>query len=689
MRPLTIGILFCVILLAAGTPVVAAPAPTDRGDIVLREAFLAMLQERDKQAIRLFLKYFNLGPESAYVRGQFAQLLSRNNLHPSAIQEAKRAVALAPDDPEYLLIYTEVLLRAGEVKEALDILKENVNKYQNNPFIELQLAEAYFALEEYGKASVHYRQVLFHLEGGGSRASGFRNIALWKLANIALREKDNERARLYFVRFLRHNPDHLFARYILGYYLYFRRGSFEKARKQLEIIMKYGPSIARRSRIDLKRIYSALGEIYFLHNDYRALSVLKKATRRNSRNRLDGALVLLLKGRRNEARSILEGFLRKNSLNFIARVAMIRILEQEGDRDGLLKQLPVVATLAGKIGQHRIAIEQLQQMRGLYRSGTIDDNLKAGIYRSIAANYEALDQPHRAILNLRRALEAMSPEVRSRKWERFAGMELGLARLMVRTGVDRYEEAIRICNAIVETRPEFAQAYYIRGLVKEKTGRYKEAVADFTRAIELDDKQTIYYFFRAVAQHEQKNYDSAEADLKTVLGMVPDFAEANNFLGYLYAERGIRLEEASRLIEKAIDNAPTNGSYQDSLGWVYFRLGHRRRALYHLQLAALLLEEEKQEDPVVYDHLGDVYLQLKMPARALAAFRRGLALLEERRERGGPGRKKGELKKEDEELLKKIREKIEHLGQGPRQEDRADGQAPENKNRNQNDRENN
>jgi tetratricopeptide (TPR) repeat protein len=76
-----------------------------------------------------------------------------------------------------------------------------------------------------------------------------------------------------------------------------------------------------------------------------------------------------------------------------------------------------------------------------------------------------------------------------------------------------------------------------------------------------------------------------------------------NYLGYMLADKGIRLPEALKLIRKAVDLEPTNGAYLDSLGWAYFKLGQYEEAEENLRKAV----ERDQTDPTVHDHLGELY----------------------------------------------------------------------------------
>jgi tetratricopeptide (TPR) repeat protein len=91
--------------------------------------------------------------------------------------------------------------------------------------------------------------------------------------------------------------------------------------------------------------------------------------------------------------------------------------------------------------------------------------------------------------------------------------------------------------------------------------------------------------------------------LKKVIEINPKHADALNYLGYSYAERGINLEEAQSLIRRALELKPDSGYIMDSLGWAYFKLGKYDEALKHLLRAAELVKD----DPLVLEHIGDVY----------------------------------------------------------------------------------
>lgn len=145
--------------------------------------------------------------------------------------------------------------------------------------------------------------------------------------------------------------------------------------------------------------------------------------------------------------------------------------------------------------------------------------------------------------------------------------------------------------------------------------------------------------------------EEAEEQLLLILKSDPNDATANNDLAYYWADRNKNLDEAERMVRKAIEldkqqrNAGTsvdadadkeNAAYVDSLGWVLFRKGKLDEAKKELEKASLLPHGE--DDPVVWDHLGDVYYKLKQPGQAVESWKKAMGLYEQGARRKSDGR---------------------------------------------------
>ncbi len=120
---------------------------------------------------------------------------------------------------------------------------------------------------------------------------------------------------------------------------------------------------------------------------------------------------------------------------------------------------------------------------------------------------------------------------------------------------------------------------------------------------------------------QQKKYPEAIAAFESILRSDSTQHQALNYLGYMLADRGERLDYARTLIERALALQPGNAAYIDSYGWVYYRLGMYEEALRHLEKAAGMVS-----DAVVFEHLGDTYKALNSDDKARLWWQRALDL---------------------------------------------------------------
>jgi Tfp pilus assembly protein PilF len=119
-----------------------------------------------------------------------------------------------------------------------------------------------------------------------------------------------------------------------------------------------------------------------------------------------------------------------------------------------------------------------------------------------------------------------------------------------------------------------------------------------------------------------KQFDASEAEFRKVLELDPDSPGALNYLGYMLADRGVRLDEAQKMIVRALELDPDNGAYLDSLGWVYYRQNRLDDA--EQALVRALSKSGIGQDPTVHDHLGDVYLKLGKTKDAITQWQASL-----------------------------------------------------------------
>ncbi|HYC45449.1 MAG TPA: tetratricopeptide repeat protein [Burkholderiales bacterium] len=130
---------------------------------------------------------------------------------------------------------------------------------------------------------------------------------------------------------------------------------------------------------------------------------------------------------------------------------------------------------------------------------------------------------------------------------------------------------------------------------------YKEAFELLGEALKKMPDSPDLLYDHAMAAEKLDRIDILETNLRRVIKLRPDHAHAYNALGYTFADRNQRLEEARQLIEKALSLSPNDAFIMDSMGWVLYRLGRNKEALEHLQRAY-----ELRPDAEIAAHFGEV-----------------------------------------------------------------------------------
>ena len=226
----------------------------------------------------------------------------------------------------------------------------------------------------------------------------------------------------------------------------------------------------------------------------------------------------------------------------------------------------------------------------------------------------------------------------------------------------KYSEASEFFSKMLLLQPDFEPGYYDLAGAQMSANQFREALETLEKARARFHQNFLLEYFSAMAYAREKEYtnalnhfnaaevcaragtntltsdfyfefgaaseragDPAQAEkyFEKCLQLSPDFAEALNYLGFMWADRGEKLDRARVLIEKALRIEPKNAAYLDSMGWVLFKLHDSQQALDYV-LRAIHLSDEP--DPALYDHLGDIYAALGEKSKALEAWGKSLAL---------------------------------------------------------------
>lgn len=172
----------------------------------------------------------------------------------------------------------------------------------------------------------------------------------------------------------------------------------------------------------------------------------------------------------------------------------------------------------------------------------------------------------------------------------------------------RPEEAVSVLDRARKEVPPSFRIEYLSGVARSQLKRFDQALEAYSAAEKLGSTNQPpltdhRFYFQVGALLERKGDETKSIEyLEKALELKPDYDDALNHLGYMWAEKGKNLPKARAMIEQALKAEPENPAYMDSMGWVLFKLGKHPEALDWLLKARQRMTEP---DATVLDHVGD------------------------------------------------------------------------------------
>jgi tetratricopeptide (TPR) repeat protein len=270
---------------------------------------------------------------------------------------------------------------------------------------------------------------------------------------------------------------------------------------------------------------------------------------------------------------------------------------------GLSLLLPHVGFAYEQLGQHDEAIAAFDEAHRLAPA----DPLVTGYL--IQANVSA--KKYAAAIELAGVARSEHPD------------DLRLARLQAQAlrQSGQPDRAVAILQEVLDKQADRPLAYVALAQGYVDANRGAEAVTLLEQAQVKFPSETSIGFELGAVFDKQKRFADAEAAFRQVLAREPDNAPALNYLGYMLAERGERLDESVTYLKKALEIDPDNGSYLDSLGWAYYKGNKLDLASDNLKRAA----EQLKTNSVIQDHYGELLFKMGRYDDAIAAWTRALA----------------------------------------------------------------
>jgi tetratricopeptide (TPR) repeat protein len=583
------------------------------------------------KAIEEYKLAIDSDPSSEYLNAGLAELYARTNRIRDAVTEAQNILKRDPNNIEARKLLGRIYLRSlGDMQagtQSNEVLKLAIEQYESIIKVDpntvdnyLLLGRLYILNKDLIKAEDSFKTALkmqptseeaitnlaylYNEEGATQKAVELLNSTAGQANSAKVyamlgytyeQQKDYKKAIEAYKKATDADPENLDALRGLAQNL-LNDGQLDAALKQYEQVVKEDPQDAQ-AQLRMAEIYRRNG-----HFD-QALAALKQAeslVQDSLEVPYSYALIYAAQGKYDEAIQQLQTLLQKTEKpggNYTSTEATNRAV--------FLERL---GTLYRDQGNIQAALDTFRKMLPLG-----DDNAIRG-YQQLVDTLRDQKRYDEAEASLKEAMQ---------KFPQDRGLKLVYAGALADSG--KADAAVQTAKSLLknnakedrEVRIALAQIY-------NRIRMFKEAEAEAANAEKLsttEEEREYVAFIQGSIYERQKKYDPAEERFRKVLAGDSQNAMALNYLGYMLADRGVRLSEALAFIKKAVDLDPQNGAYLDSLGWVQFRLGNYESAEEYLRKA----EVRNGTDPTIQDHLAELYNKTGKLKQAVAHWERAMA----------------------------------------------------------------
>ena len=582
------------------------------------------------KAIEEYRQAIDADPTSEYLTAGLAELYAKTGRIRDAVLEAQDIIKRDPNNLEARKLLGRIYLRSlGDMQASnngsQNVLKLAIEQYEQIVKIEpdnvedhLLLGRLYSLNKDLQKAENEFKTAvklqpdseeavttlayLYNEEGDTSRATqvlsaipeASRSAKLYSALGYTYeQQKQYKNAISAYRHAIEVDRDNLDAIRGLAQNL-MNDGQADAALEQYKVIADANPEDAQT--------YVRIAEIYRKQGKFDlALESLKKAesmVQDSVEVPYSMAAVYQAQGRFDEASQLLQNLLKKTEKtdgNY-----------NQSERNNRAVFLERLGSVYRDQGNTQLAVDTFRKLLALG-----DENAVRG-YQQIIDTYRESKQWQQATAVAKEATQKL-PNNRD--------LRMVLDGQLADTGEP--DKALKDVRSMLKGTPEDREVYITLAQMNTRLKRWNEAEEALGKAEQLSTKpedKAYVYFLRGSTYERQKKFEQAEEMFRKVLANDPQNAMTLNYLGYMLADRGIKLDEALGYIKKAVELDPSSGAYLDSLGWAYFKMGKYELAEENLIKAS----QRINTDPTVQDHLGDLYQKTGRLKLAAAHWERAL-----------------------------------------------------------------
>ena len=507
-----------------------------------------------------------------YYHYSLATLYTLNGEIDKAINEYIKILRFDQTSAELRIELASLYVRKGEKKKAIAVLEKSIVYNPENLDSHLLLGGLYGSLKEFDKAIGEYETVI-EIDPEKHEAYLFLSIFFQEVGQP-------DESITVLRKLLTISPDHLMGSYYLAK-IYLKMGSQDNAEEWLKKTLALKPAF-ESAAFDLGHLYETQKNRDKVIETYREFILLNPETI-SMRLRL-GQIFFRMK-KYPEAERLSREVLEIDNSRMDARFALGLSLLFAGENLN----------------------EAIEELLVVLKNNPQD--LKARFF--LASAYEKMNNHPGALQEFSRIPADSDLFVNSRIHMGFILKEDG-----------RIEEAIEMLINCIDTKGTEDDLFGFLAALYEENNQLDRAEEILKKGLSIFPASIDLHYKLGVIYSKMERGEESLLEMEEVLTIEPENAEALNFIGYSYADKGIKLDKAESMIKRAMELKPGNGYIIDSLGWVYYRQDKIREAIKYLEEAFHITPE----DPTIAEHLGEVYEKTGNRQKALEMYRKALEL---------------------------------------------------------------
>ena len=575
----------------------AVALDSDNEELTLRVAIGLLQQKKQEEALAIAESFARHHSDAEKVRLFLALVYRACEQFDKVERIYRQIIKQSPNKPDAYLELASLYIKQGKETAAVILLERAINKVDNPPDLLRALGGIYMkqaADSALGNEAQKKREAAIRAFEK-VLASQTNNVSLlFQLGDLHIRNQQVEKALDYYERIERLNPENLQIRQRLAM-SFADAGSKEKAIHSLEDLSKKQPNNPR--------LYYYLGELYSEMGD--------------KTNALLNFSLAATHAFTDPAPFLQKAILQIKDNPEAAIQSLTEGLERLPGDPRLTELLGYVFFSQKKYDK---AIEYFAQALESFKKkdpGSID----SALYYNYAIARQRVGQIHEAAALLNKVLEKTPEYLDAYLQYAFRPQE--------DDDID-IRRSIAVLEAVGRMRPDEPNIHVYLGILNSCLKSFKTAIVAFEKAESLVEDSprrneilnASFYFWDAAACEREGQFEKAEKLFMKCLEIDPQHAEAYNYLAYMWAEKGVKLNQALDFIRKALKLSPKSGAFIDTLGWIYYGNGQYKEALEQINFAAEIIPD----DPTIIDHLGDVLYKLGGEKQALPYWERSFVL---------------------------------------------------------------